>query len=67
MSITLESHIWACANTLLQQHGNNAWFVAALRADALLEAGDHEGHAMFKAVLTRIETLEQLDPAGSVH
>ncbi len=64
--MTPERHIWACANTLLQQHGNDAWFHASQRADALLEAGDLDGHAMFKAILERIEALEQMKPAGSV-
>lgn len=64
--MTLERHIWACANMLMQQHGNNAWFHASLRADTLLKAGDLDGHAMFKAILERIEALEQMTPAGSV-
>jgi hypothetical protein len=64
--MTPERHIWACANTLLQQHGNDAWFHASQRADSLLEAGDFDGYAMFKAILARIEMLEQMTPTGSV-
>jgi len=64
--MTPERHIWACANTLLQQHGNDAWFHASQRADALLEASDFDGHAMFKAILARIEVLQQMTPTGSV-
>lgn len=64
--MTPERYIWACANTLLQQHGNDAWFHASQCADALLEAGDLDGHAMFKTILERIQVLEQKKPAGSV-
>lgn len=39
---------------------------ASQRADALLEAGDLDGHGMFKAILERIEALEQMMPTGSV-
>ena len=28
-----DREIWACANLLVRQHGENAWFVAARRAD----------------------------------
>jgi hypothetical protein len=64
--MTPERHIWACANTLMQQHGNDAWFHASQRADALLEAGDFDGHSMFIAILERIEVLEQMTPTGSI-
>lgn len=60
-----DRHVWACANSLIQQHGNDAWFHASQRADALLEAGDLDGHAMFKAILARIESLEKMEPVGA--
>ena len=53
--MTPERHVWACAKTLITQHGEDAWFHASLRADALLEAGDLDGHNMFKVILARIE------------
>lgn len=62
-SLSPERHIWACANMLLQQYGNDAWFHAARRADELLVAGDLEGHRTFSAILDRIKQLEQLEPA----
>lgn len=61
-----ERHIWACANSLLQQHGKDAWFHASQRADALLLAGDLDGNAMFRAILKRIADLENLAPSGTV-
>ena len=63
-SLSPERHIWACANTLLLQHGNDAWFHAARRADELLAAGDLEGHKTFSAILDRIKQLEQLEPSA---
>ncbi len=64
--MTPERHIWACANSLLQQHGDNAWFHASQRADELLLAGDLDGNAMFRAILKRITDLENLTPSGRV-
>lgn len=61
-----ERHVWACANTLITQHGEDAWFHASIRADQLLESGDLDGHNMFKAILERIEQLQQMLPSGSI-
>ena len=66
VSLSPERHIWACANMLLQQYGNGAWFHAARRADELLVAGDLEGHRTFLAILDRIKQLEQLEPSTSL-
>jgi hypothetical protein len=67
LPMTPERHIWACANTLITQHGEDAWFHASMRADALLEAGDLDGHKMFKAILSQIEDLQRMEPVGSIH
>lgn len=64
--MTPERHVWACANSLIKQHGEDAWFHASLRADKLLAVGDFDGHAMFKAVLARIENLQQMQPIGTI-
>ena len=64
--MTPDRHTWACANALMKQHGADAWFHASLRADELLAAGDLDGHAMFKAILARIEELDQMAPTGSI-
>lgn len=64
--MTPARHIWACAITLISQHGEDAWFQTSLRADALLEAGDLDGHNMFKAILLRIEELQRMEPIWSV-
>lgn len=64
--MTPERHIWACANSLLQQHGPDAWFHASQRADELLIDGDLDGNAMFRAILNRISDLENMQPSGRV-
>ena len=64
--MTPERHVWACANTLITQHGEDAWYHASIRADQLLESGDIDGHYMFKAILARIEQLQQMLPSGSI-
>ena len=64
--MTPERHIWACASTLLEQHGDKAWFHASQRADELLLAGDIDGNVMFRAILQRITELENLIPSGQV-
>lgn len=64
--MTPERHIWACASTLLEQHGPDAWFHASQRADALLLEGDLDGNAMFRSILTRITDLENMQPSGQV-
>ena len=40
--------IWHSASVLVQQHGQDAPIHAAMRADAMLEAGDLEGYAVWK-------------------
>ena len=64
--MTPERQIWACANTMIQQHGDNAWFHASLRADELLEAGELDGYQMFKAILNRIKQLHLMEPTAAV-
>lgn len=65
--MTTDRELWACANTLLQQHGAGAWFAASTRADELLAAGELEGHRTFIQILDRIIQLQALAPAGAVH
>ena len=62
-----DREIWACANLLLKQHGNDAWFAASQRADALFEQGDLEGHRVYLRILSRIKQLEAMTPTGASH
>lgn len=61
-----DREIWGCAQ-LMRQHGSEAWYVAAQRADALLAQGEMEGHCTFLRILARIEQLEQMTPGDVAH
>ncbi|HSX57365.1 MAG TPA: hypothetical protein VLG14_18835 [Sphingomonas sp.] len=62
-----EREIWACAHQLMRQHGADAWFHAAQRADALLAQGEMDGHRTFLRILDCIRQLERQPPDGMVH
>jgi hypothetical protein len=61
-----DREIWACANQIMQQYGEDAWFHAAQRADGLLSAGDDEGHRTWRRILAWIEALKDLEARGVV-
>ncbi len=46
--------IYRTANVLIKQHGEDAPIHAAMRADAMLEAGDLEGWAVWKRILRAV-------------
>ncbi len=50
-------------------HDQDAPIHTAMRADAMLEAGDLEGCAVFKRVLRAVEELQGMEPGagGAVH
>ncbi len=56
--------IYRSAQTLVKRHGEDAAIHAAMQADALLEAGDLEGCAVFKRVLRAVEELQRTEPAS---
>ncbi len=62
--------IWRSASVLVDQHGADAPVEAAIRVDALLEAGDMDGRAVWRRILAAVE--EKLDtrppgPRATVH
>jgi hypothetical protein len=57
-----EIDIWRTATLLIRQHGEDADFVAAQRADELLGNGDHLGCAVFLQIKRAIETLKREKP-----
>lgn len=61
-----DREVWACANQIMHQYGDAAWFHAAQRADDLLSAGDDEGHRTWLRILARIKALDDLEPRGAV-
>lgn len=62
-----DREIWACADLLIKQYGNDAWRVASQRADELLADGEMAGHRTFVRILNRIKQLESLAPVGRTH
>ncbi len=55
--------LWACANLIIKQHGDQAELQAGIRADALLDKGDLEGQRVWLRILDRIRELRRLEPA----
>jgi hypothetical protein len=51
--------IYRAAKLLIDQHGQDAPIRAAERADQLLEEGDTEGAAIWRAIMGAIEELER--------
>ncbi len=56
--------IYRSANLLVKQHGENALIHAAMRADAMLEAGDLEGLAVWKRILRAVEEMGNTTPGA---
>ncbi len=54
--------IYHAANLLVKQHGKDAPIHAAMRADAMLEAGDLDGYAVWKRILRAVEELHGTEP-----
>ncbi len=54
--------IYRSANILVKQHGEDAPIHAAMRADAMLKAGDPDGYAMWKRILRLIWALQGTVP-----
>ena len=50
-----EIDIWRSANLLVKQHGEDATFHAAMRADKLLDAGDLDGRGVWLRILWAIK------------
>ena len=54
------------ANTLVEQHGEDAPIQAAMRADAMLEKGDMDGCAVWKRALRAVgQLLSKERPTGA--
>jgi hypothetical protein len=64
--MTRDRELWACANLLIEQYGNNAATKAAERADALLKGGAQEGAATWRLIGQRINQL-QAPHSGAAH
>ncbi len=49
--------IYRSAQALIKQHGEDAPVHAAMRADAMLAAGDLDGYGVWKRILRAVEEL----------
>ncbi len=54
--------IYQSAKVIIKRYGEDARVHAAKRADAMLKAGDSNGHAAFKRILRVIEELQRTVP-----
>ena len=57
--------IWRSANVMLKYYGADATFMAAMRADALLDQGDTDGFRAWKHIMDAIEELGRTKPSSS--
>ena len=62
-----DKEIYQSANVLIRDHGDGAAFRGAMRADAILEAGDLDGLAVWKRVLRAVDELLSTEPDGALH
>ena len=62
-----EREIWQSASVMIKRHGAEAAIQAAMRVDQMLEAGDVDGAATWKAIMRAIGDLQQEKPRGRPH
>ena len=55
--------IYRSAHVLVKRHGNYALIQAAQRADAMFEAGDLDGHAVWCRIVKAVEELLEQKPS----
>ncbi len=56
--------IFRSTNALIMQHGEDAPIEAAMRADAMLKAGDLDGYAVWKRILRAVGELLGVEPGA---
>jgi hypothetical protein len=60
--MTSDLDIYRTASVLIREHGDEADFVAAQRADSFLEAGDFDGQMIWKRVLKAVKEIQRQAP-----
>jgi hypothetical protein len=58
--------IYRSAQVLVKRHGPDAPIEAAMRADAMLEAGDLDGYAVWRRILRAAGELQRTKPGPGV-
>jgi hypothetical protein len=61
-----ELEIWRAANLLLKRYGDKARTEGTARADALAEAGDREGAAVWRRITEAVAQLANKSPSGAL-
>ncbi len=56
--------VYRAASVLTKRYGDDAPVEAAMRIDAMLEAGDLDGRAVWRRILEAMEELLRTDPDG---
>ncbi len=64
--MTSDLDIYRTANVLVKQHGQDAPIHAAMRADAMLEAGDLGGYTAWRRILRAVNELQRVEPEPGV-
>ncbi len=59
--------IYRSANILVKQHGEDAPIHAAMRADAMIGAGDLDGYGVWRRIFRAVEELQEVEPGTRVH
>ena len=62
MPMIPDLNIYRSANELVKRHGQDAPIHAAMRADAMLEAGDLDGYAAWRCILRAVGELQRKKP-----
>ncbi len=60
--MTSDLDIYRSAQVLVKQHGEDAPIHAAIRAEAMLEAGDLDGYAVWRRILKAVRELDGTAP-----
>ena len=55
--MTSDIDLYRSAHELIEQHGEDAPILAAMRADELMEAGDMEGRAVWLRIVKAVEEM----------
>ncbi len=56
--------IFRSAQVLVKRHGQDAPIHATMRADAMLEAGDLDGYAVWKRILRAVKEMGNTTPGA---
>ena len=65
--MTAGINIYRAAKLYIDQHGDQAALQTAMQSDALLEAGDMDGAAVWRRINKAIEVLQATEPGGTPH